>query len=263
VAAAPKVKPNAGPVKAGLNVPAPPKDVNTLGILGALKKTSAGPKGAGVRADQIVDQGLITSATAGDQGKVVLKSGAIGELGTGKKGSPKGKNSSLAAASTTLSGDGEYNPKATGPIAAPGGTSTQDYAAGDVLGKGTGGSEGNGLGSGLGEGSGNGNGSFQVSGGLTRDVVRAVIGKYHSQIRNCYERSLLVNSDLAGRILYQWKISPAGPVVSVQMIETEVHFEKLESCVRDVIRSMQFPAAENGQSTTVIYPFAFQSHKKS
>jgi hypothetical protein len=68
---------------------------------------------------------------------------------------------------------------------------------------------------------------------------------------------------MGGRIVYRWSISAAGPVVSVEVTHTDVHFDKLEMCVRDVIRSMQFPAAANGQSTTVIYPFAFQSHKKS
>lgn len=260
--AKPKVQPNPGPKKSGLNVataPAAPKDVNSMGLLGALKKTSGGAKGTGIRADQIVDQGLIASAVSGDQGKVVLKSGAIGDLGTGAKGSPKGDGSSLAQASTTLSGNHEFNPKSTGPIAGPGGNSAKDFAAGSILGAGAGNLDGNG-GGGL---DGAGSGGLQTSGGLTRDVVRAVIAKYRSQIRNCYERALLVNSDLAGRIVYQWKISPTGPVVSVQLMRTDVHFEKLESCVRDVIKSMQFPAAENGQPTTVIYPFAFQSHKKS
>jgi hypothetical protein len=260
--AKPKVKPNPGPKRSGLNVataPAAPKDVNTMGLLGALKKTSGGPKGSGIKADQIVDQGLIASAVSGDQGKVVLKSGAIGDLGHGSKGSPKGDGSSLAQASTTLSGNHEFNPRSTGPIAGAGGNASKDFAAGSVLG--TGGGHGAGNGSGGLDGS--GSGGFQTSGGLTRDVVRAIIGKYRSQIRNCYERALLVNSDLAGRILYEWKISPAGPVVSVKLLRTDVHFDKLEGCVRDVIRSMQFPAAENGQSTTVIYPFAFQSHKKN
>jgi hypothetical protein len=195
---------------------------------------------------------------SGDQGKVVLKSGAIGDLGDGTKGSRKGDGSSLAAASTSLSGNHGFNPKSTGPIAGPGGTSNKDFAAGAVLGTGAGNVNGNGSGGLDGEGS----SGLQTSGGLTRDVVRAIIGKYRSQIRNCYERALLVNSDVAGRIVYEWKISPTGPVVTVQLLKSDVHFDKLEGCVRDVIRSMQFPSAENKQPTTVIYPFAFQSHKK-
>jgi len=257
-AAKARPKASARPRSSGLNIASAPKDVNSMGILGALKKTSGAQKGQGIRADQIVDQGLIASAVSGDQGKVVLKSGTIGELGDGNHGSPKGNGSSLSHASTTLSGNREFDPKATGPIAAPGGTSTQDFAADAVLGTGAGTQN---VGSG-GAFDGSGSGGFQTNGGLNREVVRAVIAKYRSQIRNCYERALLVNSDLAGRIVYQWRISPTGPVISVQLTRTDIHFEKLESCVRDVIRSMQFPAAENGQPTTVIYPFAFQSHKK-
>lgn len=250
-AAAPKVKPNPGPAKSGLNIAAPPKDVNTLGLLGALK-SSAGPKGAGIKADQIVNQGLITSSVSGDQGKVVLKSGAIGELGTGSGGSPHGRRgSTLSQASTTLSGNGAFNPKSTGPIAAPGSSELGDYAAGSRLGKGTGGAgTSNGTGSG---------GSLQVSGGLSREVVREIISRYRSQIRACYERSLIINPNLAGRILYRWEISGSGPVVTVEMVKSDVGFPKLESCVQDVIRSMKFPAADNGQPTLVIYPFAFHA----
>jgi TonB family protein len=174
----------------------------------------------------------------------------MGELGAGKSGSLNGK-SNLAAASTTLGGASSLEPTSNGVIAGEGGK--PGYSVGSAIG-------------GTGEGATGGAdfgtlnlGAPEVSGGLDRETVRRIIMQYRGQIRTCYERALLIAPQLAGRVTLNWTISPSGPVIKAQIKSSTSNSPSLDGCVKDVIKSMAFPAAQNGRPTTVIYPFIFQA----
>ena len=253
-AAAPKVvKAPDKPVKAGLNIDAPSKDVNQVGLLGALNKTAK--KGEGVQADKLMNQGLIReSATAQDHSKIVLRNPPAGVLGSGDSGNPQGNNNaSLGSASTTLSGVRKADPNSHGLIARKGGESGFNIgSSASGTGKGIGGSDGGGIG-------GMDGSDFSVAGGgLDRETVRRIIASYRSQIRTCYERALISSPSLQGRIVYQWRITPIGNVISGQVMKSTLESSNLKSCVLEVLQKMQFPKAPNGLPTTVIYPFVFQ-----
>lgn len=87
--------------------------------------------------------------------------------------------------------------------------------------------------------------------GLTREQVMKVVQRHHSQIQQCYERSLLDDPAIAGRAEFEWEINPQGTVDTVSVKESTLrNGEKLLSCVKSVFRRMKFPAATNGASTT-------------
>ncbi len=242
--------------QSGLNAPAPTANVNSLGLLGALK-SSAPAKGPGVRADQIFNDSVVTQAVASaDSGSIALKNPPSGVLGVGPSGgapNAKANGDGLQALSTTVSGAGEYVPSDVGAIGRPGG-------------KGKG--QGSGL-SGLDSlgGDGDGKGQFagfdssgtDVRGGLDRETVRRVIVSNRGKIRACYERALLAQPKLAGRVVTRFQISATGPVVSASMGSSDANSPTLESCLLEVVRAMQFPAAATGKPTFVIYPFVFQA----
>ncbi len=243
---------NSAKPKAGLNSPGKPADVNTVGVLGALSKLSA--KGKGVRADQVLNEGIITESVSAPEGgsKIVVRNPPAGVLGTGTGGSTKGEGTqNLAAASTTLQGAGKYDPNAVGAVARKGGESGMSLGT-DLTGQGSGSS---GLGSLDGA-------DFSVEGGgLDRETVRRVIASYRGAIRTCYERALLSNPRMAGRIVYHWRISPDGPVVTTNIKSATLESDSMKACVSDVISKMMFPRAPNGKATQVIYPFVFQGKK--
>ena len=251
-AAAPKVvTAPKEPVKSGLNVQAPVKSVNQIGLLGALSKAPA--KGAGVKAEDLMNQAVVTeTATGNETSRIVLKTPPTGVLGSGKSGSPKGSsNPGLTAASTTLSGISKADPSSNGLIARNGSAGgfklgSADLAGGDT--KGVGSLDG---------------GDFSVAGGgLDRETVRRIINAYRSQIRTCYERALISSPNLEGRIVYKWQITPQGAVLSAQIFKTTLDSANLKTCVLEVIENMNFPKAQNGKPTTVIYPFVFQGKKQ-
>lgn len=252
-AAAPKFvsQPEAKP-KAGLNSPAKPAQVNQVGILGLLNKM--GTKGKGVQADKIINDGVVTETpTAPGQAKFVLKSAQSGVIGAGSAGNPNAKGNDLSAASTTLAGAGKYDPNSVGAIARQGGTSGMGLGAA-LKGSGEGG-RGNAMGS-------LDSTDFSVEGGgLDRETVRRVIASYRGEIRTCYERVLLSNPNLNGRVVYHWRIDSDGKVVTTETKSSTLNSDALQSCVREVIGRMSFPKADNGKPTRVIYPFVFQGKK--
>jgi hypothetical protein len=248
------VKAPDAPPKAGLNSPAKVTDMNTVGILGALKK--AGPKGPGVQANKIMNDAVVTESISGaEASRIVLKNPPTGTLGTGNRGSRNGDNrSNLSAASTTLSGVGKGDPNSRGAIAFSGQHSGSGLGS-DLV---AGGTSANGASSiGTIDGS-----EFSVEGGgLDRETVRRVIASYRSQVRTCYERALLTKSNLEGRISYDWRIGPDGVVITAAIAKSTLDSPNLASCVLGVIKKMVFPKAQNGRSTRVIYPFVFQGRR--
>lgn len=87
--------------------------------------------------------------------------------------------------------------------------------------------------------------------GLTREQVMKVVQKHHTQIQQCYERSLMDDPNLAGRAEFEWEISAKGSVGLVSVKETSLrNGDRLLDCVKGVFRGMKFPTAKNGSSTT-------------
>ena len=250
-AAAPRQKAPEGD-QTGLNIPAPPAPVNQIGILGALSQKA--PKGPGVRADQLVNQGSVTDSASArnDAAALTVKNPPSGVLGTGSGGARGSAAPGLMSAGTTLKSDGKFDPKSTGPIARMGGKSGIQTATG-LSGEG----EGLGRKAGLGELAA---GDLSVDGGgLDRETVRRVISSSRGQIRTCYEKALVTQPKIEGRIVYFWNISPDGSVSGVEVRRDEPRSTVLADCVRNVIRAMNFPRAENGKPTRVQYPFVFQA----
>jgi hypothetical protein len=94
--------------------------------------------------------------------------------------------------------------------------------------------------------------------GLTRAQVMDVVKKYLSEVQQCYERNLLSNPNLAGRMEFEWDIQPAGKVSAVRVRRSTVEKgDNLGECVKGVFAKMQFPKARNGQSTTPNIGFPF------
>ncbi|MBU6375280.1 MAG: energy transducer TonB [Bdellovibrionales bacterium] len=235
--------------QAGLNAPVKPTDVNSIGLLGALK-SSAPKQGPGVKADQIFNDGIVTQAVSGNSGSLTLKTAPSGVLSVqGNSGGPKSKGEGLQALSTTLGGGDQYTPSAVGPI-------------------GRSGANGKGLGGGLAEGTGPGlegiGGSDEglgadIRGGLDAESVRKVIQSKRGLIRNCYERALLSKPKLSGRLVVNFQINGKGPVDWAKLKSSDANSPVLEMCLIDVVRqAMVFPQSPNGTATTVFYPFVFQ-----
>lgn len=221
----------------GLNAPVKQDNVNAVGLLGALKNKKANT----VSADQVMNNALVSDTVSGANAQFVVNQSPSGVIG--KKQNTQNSNG-LTAASTTLNQADSISGSQAGALVGTGGRKVGDSAQIGLKGS----TDNISM-----------DGADSVLGGLDKESVRRTLKAYGREIRTCYERALTAKSKLAGRISYKWGIAPAGNVTYVNLVSSEVGSPKLESCVQDVIKTIQFPIAQNGQSTTVIYPFVFQS----
>lgn len=94
--------------------------------------------------------------------------------------------------------------------------------------------------------------------GLTQKEVMEIVRKHAGKIQQCYERSLLSNPSLAGRVEYEWYITPKGAVEWAKVKRSEISgADSLNECVANIFRGMKFPVAKNGESTTPSIGFPF------
>ena len=105
----------------------------------------------------------------------------------------------------------------------------------------------------------------QVSGSLDKRVIRKVIGQHKSEVKACYEKQLMVDGTLAGRLEVKFSISEDGVVISVVIVSNTLSAEPGEAvgaCVAKAMESWNFPAAQGGGLVVVTYPFNFEVGKE-
>ncbi|MBX3158913.1 MAG: AgmX/PglI C-terminal domain-containing protein [Deltaproteobacteria bacterium] len=97
-----------------------------------------------------------------------------------------------------------------------------------------------------------------VSGGLTKDIIRRYIKRHHERFKYCYETELLARPGIEGTVMVQFMISANGAVTTA---DANGFDGKVASCVGAAVRSIAFPAPSDGSNVTVNYPFTFHAPK--
>lgn len=96
------------------------------------------------------------------------------------------------------------------------------------------------------------------SGRLSRAQIQKVINEHVAQVQACYEKSLLRDHSLAGKITFDWVIAENGSVSSVRVRASTMSGSAVSTCILQEIRSWTFPTPEGG-SVAVTYPFIFSA----
>jgi hypothetical protein len=91
-------------------------------------------------------------------------------------------------------------------------------------------------------------------GGLDPAIVRRVLRRYAQHFTYCYEKQLLANAKLAGKLVTKFDIDSEGKVTNASAagIDSEV-----ESCVVRMLSRVDFPKPKAGAHVTVTYPMTF------
>ena len=95
-----------------------------------------------------------------------------------------------------------------------------------------------------------------VDGFLERDAIERVVQRHTRGIRYCYERAIVGDATLEGRISATWTIDLDGRVASVSLGENELS-SGVGRCVSQELRRMRFPRPDGGL-VVVTYPFTFR-----
>lgn len=94
---------------------------------------------------------------------------------------------------------------------------------------------------------------------LDREPIRAVVREHQADLRACYDRGLLRDPDLTGRVDVRWTIVPGGAVEDVELAETTLADACVVRCVLGEVATWTFPGFRGLQrEIRLVYPFLFR-----
>ncbi|MBI4820302.1 MAG: AgmX/PglI C-terminal domain-containing protein [Deltaproteobacteria bacterium] len=102
-------------------------------------------------------------------------------------------------------------------------------------------------------------GLVTVEGSLDRELIRRVVEEHRSQVRYCYERALVSDSGLFGKVELEWVIDATGSVSRADVKSSTMGSAAVESCLRAKVSAWTFPKPRGGGIVVVRYPFVFRS----
>lgn len=97
--------------------------------------------------------------------------------------------------------------------------------------------------------------SGECQGEVTAELRTYLSGRA-GQGRKCYERALLQNGGLKGRMKVQVRINPQGQLCSAAMASDELQDPGLNACILQMFRSSVYPAPKGG-CVDVAVPLSF------
>jgi hypothetical protein len=102
--------------------------------------------------------------------------------------------------------------------------------------------------------------NISIRGGMSREAVLKVVNTHLSEIQDCYERELLHNPGISGKILMEWLIQLDGTVRYAKVKFTNIgHSSDLHSCLQAQVVTWNFPRPKGGEEVLVTFPFLFES----
>lgn len=97
-----------------------------------------------------------------------------------------------------------------------------------------------------------------AKGSISREEVAAVINKHLSEIQYCYEKTLLKEPGLKGKLMIEWVINVDGSVGKVKQQSSTLANPQVASCIMSSLKRWTFPKPRGG-IVVVSYPFIFSS----
>ena len=92
-----------------------------------------------------------------------------------------------------------------------------------------------------------------AAGSIDKDIVRKVVKDNVGKLQYCYEKTLLANPGIEGKVTATFTIAAEGTVTEVKA--AGVHPD-VEACVADAVKAFKFPPS--GNKVEVSYPFTFK-----
>jgi hypothetical protein len=140
---------------------------------------------------------------------------------------------------------------------------SHDLEGGDVgygkgrgpTGIGTGGGGSDGVGLGKSNGPVVAQGTVTTEGDLDKAIIRRYVKRNIAKVRYCYEKELVSNPTLGGKLVADFVIGPDGIVSS--STATGLH-ANVDACVASVFKSIEFPKPRSSKSVSVKYPLTFR-----
>jgi outer membrane biosynthesis protein TonB len=193
----------------------------TNDLLAAVDKLGSGPGSKNAKNSNFKLSGLI--------GKAPIANAGLGTLGLG--GGGKGGGATLGAEILRGKGGGGIGALGAGGVGKGkvGGTVTKATAR-----------------------------TIAAQGAIDRDAVAKVVNSHLQEVYACYERALLKDPGLAGKVVLEWTIGTNGRVVATKTKSSTLRNPSVEACIMGGLKAWTFPPAKGG-AVIITYPFIFNS----
>lgn len=99
----------------------------------------------------------------------------------------------------------------------------------------------------------------EAIGGLDKALIAAVVQSNLGQIKHCYERQLIVDPNIFGKVVANWVINKDGGVSTSSVKKSTMNNKAVENCIIGKIKTWSFPKPKGGGQVIVSYPFLFKS----
>lgn len=100
-------------------------------------------------------------------------------------------------------------------------------------------------------------GRSQVRGTLDKNIIQRVVRAHRAKIRYCYERELVKQPKLAGKVVTSFVVSAQGSVSSATVKKSTLGSKGAEQCIVSALKRMKFPKPNGGGIVMITYPFIF------
>ncbi|QSQ10671.1 AgmX/PglI C-terminal domain-containing protein [Myxococcus landrumensis] len=97
-----------------------------------------------------------------------------------------------------------------------------------------------------------------TQGTVDREAVARVINSHLNEVHGCYERALLKDPGLAGKVVLEWTIGTNGSVAAAKTKSSTLRNASVEACILSNLKTWSFPAPKGGV-VIITYPFLFNS----
>lgn len=96
-------------------------------------------------------------------------------------------------------------------------------------------------------------------GPLSKDDIRRVIRQHTREVQHCYEKELVKQQALAGRLVVRFTIGGDGKVRAARLTQDTLASPAVGRCVVRRVLTWRFPAPLGGGIVNVSYPFVFRT----
>lgn len=94
-----------------------------------------------------------------------------------------------------------------------------------------------------------------VKGSLDKDIIRRIVRAHINEVRHCYNKGLVKDDELAGKVTIDFTIAATGKVSVAEVDSTTLSDADVGKCIAKAVKRWKFPKPAGGGVVVVKYPF--------
>jgi Ca-activated chloride channel family protein len=98
-------------------------------------------------------------------------------------------------------------------------------------------------------------GEISISGGFSKEVIQKTFKQRLSAMERCYQKALEKKPNIQGEVTFQLAIDSSGRVTKVDLVSSKINDKRLEQCLIQKIKELNFPTPEATDKVTVTVSF--------